>query len=256
MLMREPGQTNYDLSFSVLGFPVRVHPAFFILPVIFARNLVGDGLNLGVGMLLVAGVFFVSILVHELGHALAFKLYGIPSRIVLYWLGGLAIPESSSGWSAQRSSLSPNQRIVVSFAGPAFGLLLALLTVGVVFALGGTVVISRGLIPMPLPSLQGSLLEGNLTMQWLLFVMIVINIFLNLLNLLPIFPLDGGQIARQIFTQLGSDGIRNSLYLSIACSGLIAFYFLSTSAQFNALFFGYMAYTNFMMLQEYNGSRW
>ena len=53
-----------------------------------------------------------------------------------------------------------------------------------------------------------------------------INLFWGLVNLLPIFPLDGGQIARNLMTSWwGRTGLRQSLVLSIIVSGLAAFWF-------------------------------
>jgi len=123
VILSEPGRTEFDLNFSFLGFDVRVHPGFFIISVLFGRGLVsGPDINTGVGVLMGVGIFFVSILVHELGHSLAFRHYGLHSRIVLHWMGGLAIPET--GFGQRQASMNNYQRIVVSLAGPIAGLLL------------------------------------------------------------------------------------------------------------------------------------
>ena len=88
VLFQEPRQTPYDLKFSFLGFPVRVHPAFFIMPIILGQSIfqLADmlGVNMGVTLMVLTVVFFISILVHELGHTLAFRYFGIDSRILLY----------------------------------------------------------------------------------------------------------------------------------------------------------------------------
>ena len=73
MFLSEPGRTAYDMQFSFFGFPVRVHPAFFIMPVLLGRGLISPEVNTGVGLILVMGMFFVSILIHELWHAIAFR---------------------------------------------------------------------------------------------------------------------------------------------------------------------------------------
>ena len=62
-----------------------------------------------------------SILIHELGHALAYARFGQPARVVLYHFGGLAIPES---WGRRRH-LPPAERFIVSAAGPLAQLLVA-----------------------------------------------------------------------------------------------------------------------------------
>ena len=86
-------------------------------------------------MLIFAIVVFVSILVHELGHALAFRRYGTASRIVLYHFGGLAIPEESP-WGESQWRLSDDRpernEIVISLAGPVAGFLLAAVVIGAV----------------------------------------------------------------------------------------------------------------------------
>ena len=93
-------QTQYDLHFQVLGIPVRIHPAFFVLCVImgfsegWAREL---QVNVLVPILLWTGVVFVSILVHELGHALMARNFGWPPNITLYHFGGLASFQPSYG---------------------------------------------------------------------------------------------------------------------------------------------------------------
>lgn len=256
MFLSEPGQTAYDINFSFLGFPVRVHPAFFILPLLLGKGLVG-GMNMGVGLVLVAALFFVSILIHEVGHAVAFRYYGIPSRIVLYWMGGLAIPGSTGGaWGSNRrsGSLNSNQQIVVSLAGPIFGFLLAAALVGIVYLVGGHVVINNlNVIPLPEPQLDKTLLAGNEPAFVLLWGGIVLNIVLNLFNLVPIYPLDGGQVARQMMIQMDpSDGPRNSIYLSIGVAVLLAFFCFSIGDQFLALFMGFMAWSNYQTLQRFS----
>ena len=80
MLLAEPGKSHYDFSFNIFGFPVRVHPGFFILPVVFGASGAGQAENPGAMILIYIIVLFVSILVHELGHAIAFRYY----RCLLY----------------------------------------------------------------------------------------------------------------------------------------------------------------------------
>ncbi len=260
MFLSEPGRTGYDLNFSCFGFPVRVHPAFFIMPLLLGNGLITPAVNQGVGLLVVTGIFFVSILIHEIGHAVAFRYFGIPSRIVLYWMGGLAIPESSRAWgNRSNGALSPNQQIIVSFAGPAFGLALAVVFYGLVYLLGGKVVLlNEGFLPFFIPAFpEGSKYAGSGIVFMICFGGIMLNLFLNILNLAPIYPLDGGQIARQFMVKIDAyNGIRNSIILSLGCAILIAVFSFSSGDRFLAFFFGFMAWTNYQMLQQYNGPRW
>ena len=123
-------------------------------------------------------------------------------------------------------TLNPQQQIVVSLAGPVFGFLLAALLIGIVIAVGGRVYFQMdGLIPLFIPDLPAGIRNstGGVALDMFLRLAIWVNIFLNILNLAPVYPLDGGQIARQVF--LVNDpwnGLKYSVVLSIAVGGLIA----------------------------------
>jgi hypothetical protein len=67
-------------------------------------------------------VVFISILIHELGHALAFRRYGQDSHIVLHMGGGLTIPETVS-WGGGYANVvpSPTQQIIITLTGPFTG---------------------------------------------------------------------------------------------------------------------------------------
>src|SRR5262245_1781127 len=77
--------TPFDLRFAVFGIPVRVHPFFWL----FSALLGWDARDPNRMFLWIACVF-VSILVHELGHALTALWFGWPPEIVLYSFGGYA----------------------------------------------------------------------------------------------------------------------------------------------------------------------
>ena len=82
-LLSDPGTTQYDLRFSVLGIPVRVHPTFW-----FIGLLLGSATPQLSLVAIWIGCLFLSILVHELGHALAARSFGWPPDIVLHGFGG------------------------------------------------------------------------------------------------------------------------------------------------------------------------
>src|SRR6185503_17747585 len=121
LLFQQPPLTQYDLQFSIAGIPVRVHPLFWLIAILFG--------SAGGSLLFVpiwVFVIFISILIHELGHAFAFRRYGQRSHIVLHIGGGLTIPESVSwggGWASV--ALSRGQEIFISLAGPFAGFLFA-----------------------------------------------------------------------------------------------------------------------------------
>ncbi len=255
MFLSEPGQTGYDIQFNLFGFPVRVHPLFFLGPLLFGRGLIEGQGNIGISLLVVTLVFFVSILLHELGHALAFRLFGIDSRIVLHWMGGLAIPDRGS-WNSREVSLTPNQQMIVSVAGPAANVVLAFAMIGVGLAIGGR--LGRlEFLPIPVANLAGSTFAKGEYLQLFFIAMSLLNLLWAVLNLVPIFPLDGGQIARAFMLKIDPrDGLQNSLYLSIGVAALACVYAMSTENIFLAIFCGYLAYESWQSLQRLSGRRW
>lgn len=216
-------------------------------------------INAGAGVLIVAAVFFISVLIHEIGHTLAFRYFGIESRVVLYWMGGLAIPGRGMGsWNGGRSrSLKPNEQIIVSLAGPVAGLLLAVVFTLIAFAISfdinapnyGIGFYFAGPFPLPTYNAAGTILAESKPLAMFIWVSIVINIILNIFNLLPVFPLDGGQIARQIFVKFDPwAGVQKSVILSMCVAVFVALYSLQKGETFMAIFFGYMAFNNYQLM--------
>jgi Zn-dependent protease len=246
MLFQVPPPTRYDLRFSLLGFPIRVSPLFWLIAVLLGSSS-GDPLQILIWVLVV----FVSIVIHELGHALAFRRYGLASQIILHFSGGLTVPESTlwgSRWA--NVALGPNEQIFISVAGPAAGFLFAaLIIVGVIVA-GGSIITTRlfGFIPLPgmaLLPFGGQILGAFVTeLLW-------VNIFWGLINLMPVYPLDGGNVSRYILLQVDpADGVRKSLWVSVATGVLIALValFLLRSV-YMALLFGFLAFQSYQSLQ-------
>ena len=257
MFLSEPGQTGYDIQFTLFGFHVRVHPLFFLGPLLFGGGLLHGNGNVGVSLLVVTFVFFVSILVHELGHTWAFRWFGIDSRIVLHWMGGIAIPNRNSWGSGRQPSLTANQQIIVSIAGPLANVVLALAMIGIGLAIGGELVWWLLVIPIPVVRLSEPTLTNMPYLQLLFLSMSVLNLLWAIFNMLPIFPLDGGQVARAFMQKIDPrDGLQNSLYLSIGVAVLLAVYGLSTERIFIAIFCGYMAYGSWQTLQQISGRGW
>ncbi|HUK63138.1 MAG TPA: site-2 protease family protein [Dongiaceae bacterium] len=159
---------------TLFGIRVELHVTFLLLVVGLA---VARGFSTGdprraleTAVLLLA--VFACVLLHELGHALAARRYGIRTRdIVLLPIGGIA--------RLERMPEKPSQEIVVALAGPAVNLALALLLIGVVtishehFAALG---------------LGGGLVDS----------LLAVNVFMLLFNLIPAFPMDGGRVLRAL----------------------------------------------------------
>jgi Zn-dependent protease len=239
----EPPETSYDINFSLFGIPVRIHPFFFALPLLWGANWRDPFV-----LLLFPLIFLVSILIHELGHSVAMLAMGQRSRIVLYSMGGLAIPESYG----RRSNRTSREQILISIAGPAAGLLLALFLIGVARSLGATVSLFWAWNVLPVPQLDfgDSSIRANFYLALLLELGVLINVWMNLMNLLPVIPLDGGQILREILLERDPwNGMRNALKTSFVIGALVAVVGLSNRETFLALFFGYLAINNFQTLQ-------
>jgi stage IV sporulation protein FB len=240
LFFQELPPTRYDLNFSIAGIPVRVHPLFWLIAILFGSS--GDILLLPVWV----AAIFVGILVHELGHALAFRRCGQRSHILIHFMGGLTIPEPvywGSGYA--NVGMTANQQIFISLAGPGAGFLLAALLLVIVVATGGSVGISwlLGFIPLPL----------NIVMSFGgRFVTALVSIFWGLINLVPVYPLDGGSVARNIFLQADPiDGIRKSLWLSVIAGGIVALVSLIfLRSLFMMLLFGFLAFQSYQSLQH------
>jgi len=246
LLFQSPPPTRYDLRFSIAGIPIRVHPLFWLLTLLLGAA--GDPVQLLIWVLVV----FVSIVVHELGHAFAMRYFGQSSHIVLHFAGGLAIPDSvqwGSRWA--NVALGPNQYILISLAGPVAGFILAGLAIVGILLSGGSVGTTWlfGLIPLPLNAV---LPFGGRILDILVTILLWVNIFWGLINLLPVFPLDGGNVARNILVQLDPiNGVRKSLWVSVITGGLIALLALVLLRSiYMAFLFGLLAFQSYQSLQS------
>ena len=187
-------------------------------------------------------VMFVSIFVHELGHTLMMRQFQVDSYIVLYSFGGLAVPTSY-----RRNALPWTQQILISFAGPLAGFILAGIVIGIGYALGGTVFFNRlfGIIPIPSVFLPGSGI-GNATISMLLWI----NIYWGLINLLPVIPLDGGRISQQLFVRFdpwnGADKCAVAVIYCGCTHGCCGIHCLGQFVHV-ALMFGLLAIQSFQM---------
>jgi stage IV sporulation protein FB len=194
----EPERTRYDLNFHLFGFPVRIHPWFWLIVILFGANELDAGNHLA--FLTWVVVVFVSLLVHELGHAAAFRRFGSDAHIVLHAFGGLAVP-----WTAVRGR---GRRILIALAGPAAGFLLF----GIVY--GSNVFLHWAK-------------EGPPAVSWLYIQLVFVNLWWGLVNLLPVWPLDGGQVCEEVCTAVRPrNGRRVALQISVTVAGAFCLYSL------------------------------
>ena len=212
--------TPYDLRFSLFGIPVRVHPLFWLISAVMGWR---EDLNL---TLIWIGCVFFSVLVHELGHAIAARAFGWPPQIVLYAMGGYASFLPTYGYTMGRA-------VVTLLAGPGAGFVLYGL-----LAAGLELMIRSGERPSDL-------------MIYVFLQLKFINLWWGLVNLLPVYPLDGGQISRELFSHWqGRRGLTSSLQLSLVAAVGIALYAFTRHEQYIAILFALLAVESYQALQQ------
>lgn len=251
-MLAMPAPTPYDLKFRLLGIPVRVHPLFWLIAAVLGG--LGQRHVEPLQVLIWVGCVFVSIVVHEYGHGLSAGAFGYRSTIALHGFGGLCASEGRQ---------SPGERLAVLFMGPGAGFLLFGLSLVVAYALYGvtpTEALAMAQLGSPESARSGliKLLEGGEFVLYLFYFLFQINLLWGLINLLPIWPLDGGQIAGVLFGMIDSrEGMRWAHTLSLVTAGTLAavaaIYF---ERWFIAFFMAYFAFMNYQILQtmRYSGS--
>ncbi|MEL6105049.1 MAG: site-2 protease family protein [Planctomycetota bacterium] len=268
MLLQEPPESEYDLRFMVMGFPVRISWTFWLGAIVFGyyfctgfAGLAGNpaveqGSTLGIGPLLLVWAFclLVSILIHELGHALAFRYYGLHASIVLYHFGGLAIPTGSLSPGRSISRIGEREQLIISFAGPALQIAAAIVLALIVKLAGYQVAI---FLHMPvyldrIPTMANGEMIPSQGLYALVSFFVYPSIVWALLNLVPVWPLDGGHIARSIVVMTGGT-IAQSLWISVISAGALALYALRYQEPMMAVFFGTFAFMSYQMLHPMSG---
>ena len=206
------------IQFSLFKIPIRVE-LWFWLTLAFIGGVLGvDGKEAFFLLLLFMIAGFISILVHELGHALTAKAFGKRVEIVLQALGGYAAYSGGAPLDRTRTFL-------VTAAGPALQIVL------------GAVVY---LFSQSLPGMSPQA-------TYFVKVLYAISFIWAILNLLPVLPLDGGRLLQTI---LGPSRIKLTLLISIAVAiGVGVLYFMMTGDILLPIFMGMFAYQAFQALK-------
>ncbi len=265
-MLQEPAHSPYDLNFNFLGFATRVTWGFWVVAVVLGWSwctgldqvFAMDGIDSpGAPILLViwSGAVFLSILIHELGHALAMHYFGMRSRIVLYHFGGLAIPSSFGAWDgARRGQLHPRDSLIISAAGPVAQLILAALVYAAGRAVGMSMDIDYYLqlyLGIPIPESE---IPSSAAAYALFNAVVTPSVWWALLNLLPILPLDGGNILLHAL-QLNrvQDAQRTSHIISIGVAALVGIYAMQSGDGMFGIFCLMFAASNWQQLQMLSG---
>jgi Zn-dependent protease len=196
----EPRPNRWDFRWRLSGTEVRVHPLFWVSSALLGVRYYYDPKGGGVGTFVFwMAAAFVCLLLHELGHVVVARRFGARPRVVLGGLGGRTLGTEG---------LRRGQRIVVLLVGP----LVSFSIVGVLLAITTTPfptwIKERGWGP--------AVASGWYVLTWC-------NFCWGVLNLLPLWPLDGGQIACEAAEGLaGRRGASLALLLSVVVAGGLA----------------------------------
>jgi len=206
-------------EFSIGRIPVRVDPSFFMMAL-----FIGWGSGRGAALLAIwVGVVFVSVLWHELGHALACRRFGYEPKILLYAMGGVTM------------SLRPERRpwsdMFISLAGPGVGL--AFGAAAYAFQHSGNPLLSHPNVAQAMSDL------------------VFANVAWGVLNLLPMLPLDGGQLmgsALDIATR--GRGRTPTLVVSLMTGAALAVAAVAFHRPLSALFVVFLSAANLKALRQ------
>jgi Zn-dependent protease/CBS domain-containing protein len=163
----------------VAGIDLYVHATFLLLLAWVAFQEKGQGVGAIAATMSYIVALFTIVVLHELGHALTARRYGIRTRdIILLPIGGVA--------RLERMPRNPRQELLVALAGPAVNVVLAILLYGIVRLTGQPPV--------------GDLYDVEIAMspRALLYALAFVNVFIALFNMLPAFPMDGGRVLRAL----------------------------------------------------------
>ena len=157
----------------IAGIQLRVHVTFLLLIAWLGFGYYSAGGSaMAIARIIFILLLFVCVVLHEFGHALAAKMYGINTPdITLLPIGGVA--------RLERIPEEPKQELVIAIAGPLVNVVIALC----LFAFVG---------------LRGSMGQEVIEGSDLLAQLLVVNVWLVLFNLLPAFPMDGGRVLRAL----------------------------------------------------------
>lgn len=200
--------------FRLFGIQLAVHATFFLLLAYVAWEGWQDGglLGLVINVWLTIG-FFICVVLHELGHSLTARRYGVKvPRILLTPIGGMA--------QFDRIPKSPSAELLITAAGPAVNFVIA----AALFVFVG--------LPAGWPW------RGEYAESWtgLTQVLLSWNLMMGAFNLLPVFPMDGGRIFRALLA-------RRTTYLRATWWAVAVGRVLSATFAFVAVFY----YQHFML---------
>lgn len=202
------------ISFRLFGIPVTIGGSFILVAALFGLS----GVRRLEAVLAWVALVFVSILIHELGHAFTALSFGSDVAIELNGLGGL------TRWNPPDGVLTPGRRALVAAAGSAVGLLF-----------GGLVWLADRQLG-PFSGLTGFVITN----------LVFVNVFWGLLNWLPVRPLDGGHLLLSLLEKVAPSRVRPiAKVVFVATAGIALFLGLRYERLFVALIAGWLLFSEF-----------
>jgi Zn-dependent protease len=192
---------------TIKGISVYLHWTFLILVswIVVSNFMTGAAPTQYMWSLLLIAAVFVCVTLHELGHALVAKKFGIHTKnIILLPIGGVAAIEKIPD--------KPKQELAISIAGPLVNIVIAALL----------------LLLLPPQAPFWKIREGIITLEGdhFLYNLFIVNLSLALFNLIPAFPMDGGRIFRALLSFKMTYVTATSI--AAAVGKVIAFFFIGT----------------------------
>ncbi len=212
---------NWEIQFKIFNIPVRIHLYFLIIVVFLSTTRITQP------ALLVSwvAVVMISVILHELGHALAARAFGREPKIELKGIGGVTYTPKAGSTLAES--------LITSLAGPLVGII-----IGLFFLWLGNSLAS-------LPPVAAVIIAD---IVW-------VNLYWSLANLLPVLPLDGGSIALALLSRLFKKrGPLIAASLSFGVAAALTVYAVWNRYWFVALLLGFFALYNLGQLR-YHKSR-
>jgi len=201
----------------LFGVDVRLHLTFFLLPLfIFWTEYYANNHNANGGRdLMLTAMILICVAVHECGHIVASRRYGlIPKAVILLPLTGVTIYDEPRAEKTSSASLWKRD-MKLAVVGPLVSLGLGLLSAGIIHGIAPD--ISLGKWPF--------VMSRNLPRSF-----VWTNLYLAILNLIPAYPMDGGRILRAVFARKMDVGpatrravsISNAIAMVLMIAGLFS----------------------------------
>ncbi|WNH12639.1 M50 family metallopeptidase [Thalassobellus suaedae] len=224
---------------SISGVKIIVHWTFFFLIawIVFSELKRGGSTNSILFNITLILAVFACVVLHELGHALTAKFFGVKTKdITLLPIGGMA--------SLERIPESPKQEFLITIAGPLVNVIIALLLYFIVPV--------QDFIYLNLTETLETL--GGFSLQNFLFSLFIVNVGLVIFNMIPAFPMDGGRVLRALLAikmnRVKATQVASNIGQSIAVLFLLIGLLYNPFLVFIALFIFLGAYGENKMVQH------